>query len=265
MAAIPVSFPPTASLRRRPLPLTPRRIDANRRNATRSSGPRSAEGKARVARNAIKHGFFVAQDRWIPRQRCEFEETLAGLRDELQPQGAPEESCVETIAQSYVRMAAMLRYENIAARKHHQNSDRELSARIAAATPAEAAVLEDRRDQLRLAGLWRPTIPAPRQAQAIIRYGGSLDRAIRRASAELDGLQAMRMGGKPSLSKVQKQTHSGSRRPKVKKQKQTHFQGSAPIRENAKTNPLTSTFTGNRHQRRRAEALAKRERRRSGL
>ena len=115
MAASPVCITPAVSLRRRPLALTPRRLEANRRNAARSTGPRTAAGKSRVARNAIKHGFFAAQERWTPRQHRDFEETLDGLRDDLKPQGILEESCVTTMAQSYVRMAAMLRYENIAA------------------------------------------------------------------------------------------------------------------------------------------------------
>jgi hypothetical protein len=35
------------------------KIDANRRNARRSTGPRSAAGKARACRNALRHGLFV--------------------------------------------------------------------------------------------------------------------------------------------------------------------------------------------------------------
>ena len=36
------------------------KIEANRRNAQRSTGPRSKAGKARVARNSFKHGLSVA-------------------------------------------------------------------------------------------------------------------------------------------------------------------------------------------------------------
>ena len=117
-----------------------------------------------------------------------------------------EEICVATIADSYVRMAAMLRYENLAALRYHQQCERELNERIAASDRSEAARLEDRRDQLRRAGLWKPTIPGPREAMAIIRYQGSLDRAIRGAMADLQGFRRLRSAA-PSHRKAQKQTH----------------------------------------------------------
>jgi hypothetical protein len=292
MAASPVSIVPASNsnLRRRPLALTQRRLEANRRNAGRSSGPRTAEGKARVARNAIKHGFFAGQERWTSLQHRDFAEILAGLRDEFKPDGAGEESCVSTIAESYVRMAAMLRYENVAALKHHQQRDRELNQHIATAAPAEAAHLRARREKLRCAGLWRPTIPGPREPSAIIRYTGCLHRTIQHALSELDGSKNMRTGGVSSGRKVRKQTHysaapKGAPEPgnrlrahlleAMRLQKQTHFEKSperamrpsegpqaarSSVIKNAKTNPLTSTFTGNRHQRRRAKALAAKRR-----
>ena len=289
MAASPVFAPPVPapSHRRRPFALTSRRLEANRRNATRSTGPRTVAGKAKVARNGIKHGFFAGYEKWTPTQRRNFQEILDGLRDDFKPDGALEESCVATIAASYVRMAAMLRYENIAALKHHEEQERELNERIAVATPAEAAFLEAGRTDLRRAGLWGPTIPGPREAKAIIRYSGNIDRTIRRASSELEGLKAMRIGGIFRNSKVQKRCEaspnsvlSASRRtssgttPPVKLQKQSHCEASpssvlrlregpqeAPTstHENAKANPLSLTFTGNRHARRRAKALAGRQ------
>jgi len=294
MAASPIGIAPASvrysNVRRRPLALTQRRLEANRRNAARSTGPRTLEGKARVARNPIKHGFFVAQERWTPAQHRDFDQTLEGLRDELKPQGMVEERCVLTIARSYVRMAAMLRYENIAALKYHQQRERELNERIAAADAREAQRLRARREKLRRAGLWRPTIPGPREAQGIIRYSGSLDRAIRRASSDLEGLRSHRNAGFSSVAKVQKQTHySGppsngpeaaegprvSRHSGAEMQKQTHYSASpnsgpepgegprvatSSEPKNAKTNPLSPMFRGNRHERRRAKVLASRER-----
>jgi len=41
---------------------TERQIAANRRNARRSTGPRSGAGKRRASRNALRHGLSVASD-----------------------------------------------------------------------------------------------------------------------------------------------------------------------------------------------------------
>ena len=274
MAAGSVSITTTPNLHRRPLTLTLRRLEANRRNAGRSTGPRTAKGKARVARNAIKHGFFTGPERWTPAQRRDFARTFAGLLQDFKPEGILEEACVATISASYVRMAAMLRYENIAALKHHREQERELEERIAVADAGQAARLRARREDLRAAGLWRPSIPGAREAATICRYSGRLDRTIRAAVFELEGLKARRQGGVSRGSKVQKQTHYSAppnsgpeaaeeaqipRSSVSKVQKQTHFEAAPSVHESAKTNPLSSMFPGNRHERRRAKALARRQ------
>jgi hypothetical protein len=41
---------------------TKAQIRANRRNAQKSTGPRTPQGKAVVSQNAIKHGLFARQD-----------------------------------------------------------------------------------------------------------------------------------------------------------------------------------------------------------
>jgi hypothetical protein len=290
MAASPLSIAPApvTSARRPRFALTQRRLEANRRNARYSSGPRTAAGKARVARNAIKHGFFVAQERWTPEEQRDFETTLEGLRDDFEPQSPTEESCVRTIAESYVRMAAMLRYENIAALKEHRRRECELELRIAAASPCEAARMGAGREQLRREGLWRPTIPGPRDAMAILRYQRRLDRTIRHAVSALEGREKMRIGSVPAVPESQKanrrETSSSGvvsrsgEGPRTAPSSTRKFAKTNPLRamvpdasrstsnlaisatKSAKTNPLTAMFMGNRHQRRRARALAKRRR-----
>ena len=144
-------------------------------------------GKARVARNPIKHGFFVAQEKWTPGQHRDFARDTRGTSQRIQTAKLRwRRVASRTIAQSYVRMAAMLRYENIAALEHH------LAVRIAnwtrksrAAKPPSGCERRAQREKLRRAGLWQPTIPGPREARAIIRYSGSLERTIRSASARV--------------------------------------------------------------------------------
>ena len=67
-------------------------IDANRRNAQKSTGPRTPEGKARSSQNALRHGlasishhsFLAAED------RTAFERMLAGYVRIYQPAHADE-------------------------------------------------------------------------------------------------------------------------------------------------------------------------------
>jgi len=282
MAACPVlSFPPP-SLRRKPITVSQRRLEANRRNAARSTGPRTPNGKARVARNAIKHGFFVAPHRWTPEQQRDLASTYAGLREDFHPRGVGEESCVWTLAHSFVRMAALLRYEGIAALEHHQRCDRELDARIAAASADEAALLREHRESLRRAGLWVPTLPGPREADAILRCMGRLDRTIRDATSELEGLRAFRNAIHSTARKTNPLRASGSNGPEPVRRRSSNadpIEKTKPLRASAsdgsealrgtsaprfdpdqieKTKPLNPMITGNRHARRRAHALARR-------
>ena len=96
--------------RSRRRPFSQRRIEANRRNALRSSGPRTPEGKARVASNAIKHGFFAGTARWTLEQHRDFRELHEQLRGELKPLGRLEEYLIAEMALASVKTAMMLRY-----------------------------------------------------------------------------------------------------------------------------------------------------------
>ena len=71
---------------------TQAQIVANQANAKKSTGPKSAEGKARVAQNAVKHGLtsthVVRAD--TKEDRKDLKDLDDGLRAELNPQGALE-------------------------------------------------------------------------------------------------------------------------------------------------------------------------------
>jgi len=68
---------------------------ANRSNARKSTGPRTPEGKATAARNAVKHGLLAEQVVIKGEDPAEFECYRDGMLEELAPVGAVEEMLAE--------------------------------------------------------------------------------------------------------------------------------------------------------------------------
>jgi hypothetical protein len=69
---------------------TIRQIEANRKNAKKSTGPKTADGKAMVSSNAVKHG-LLAQAALLPSEDEEaFNSFADDLLAELQPVGTKE-------------------------------------------------------------------------------------------------------------------------------------------------------------------------------
>ena len=69
---------------------TEAQIAANRRNAEASTGPCTAEGKARVSRNATTFGLYSAGDVVRPQEESLYQAFCDDFQKELAPQGAME-------------------------------------------------------------------------------------------------------------------------------------------------------------------------------
>ncbi|MHC4605130.1 MAG: hypothetical protein ACYS6W_17580, partial [Planctomycetota bacterium] len=78
---------------------------ANRQNAQKSTGPRTAEGKAAVAQNAVKHGLFAVQEVISTENQAEFDLLREQLSAELAPVGVVE----SLLAQRAVSLAWRLK------------------------------------------------------------------------------------------------------------------------------------------------------------
>jgi hypothetical protein len=95
--------------------ISPRQLEANRENAKKSTGPRTAEGKLVSRRNALKHGLYTkdlvirsGQGKENPR---EFQQLFENLRKDLQPEGQLEELQVVKIAIAHWQLRRALRAE----------------------------------------------------------------------------------------------------------------------------------------------------------
>ncbi len=95
--------------------ITEKQIEGNRQNALVSTGPRSIEGKAITAKNAIKHGIFarelVVSDGDGKENREEYDKLFQQLVEDLNPEGQMEVLLVEKIAVNYWRLKRLVRYE----------------------------------------------------------------------------------------------------------------------------------------------------------
>ncbi len=84
---------------------TEAQIAANRRNAEASTGPRTAEGKARVSRNSTTFGLYSAGDVVRPEEESLYQAFCEDFQKQLAPQGAME----TTLAAEIVHAAWRLR------------------------------------------------------------------------------------------------------------------------------------------------------------
>jgi hypothetical protein len=95
-------------------PEAERRSAANRANAQHSTGPRTPEGKARSAQNALKHGLFAGSvticSQLLGEQDAEFAALLGDLQDEMHPEGRQEGIIVERVAALWWRLARLQTY-----------------------------------------------------------------------------------------------------------------------------------------------------------
>ena len=90
---------------------SPARLEANRRNAMRSSGPKSAEGKAQSRRNALKHG-LAGEGIALPNEdAAEVARRFVAFEAELDPQGELAKMLVQRVALLSVRMDRCARQE----------------------------------------------------------------------------------------------------------------------------------------------------------
>jgi hypothetical protein len=81
-----------------------RQIEANRRNARLSTGPKTPEGKARSARNRSLHGFRSRNPLLPGEDPNEFAASLVAWRSQFQPANSDEDSLVCQLASADWRL-----------------------------------------------------------------------------------------------------------------------------------------------------------------
>jgi hypothetical protein len=91
---------------------TEAQTNANRQNAEKSTGPRTAEGKAAVSHNAVKHGLFASAPVINGEDQGRFDLRRAVMLDEWQPVGPMETMIAERIVSLSWRLNRTERMQN---------------------------------------------------------------------------------------------------------------------------------------------------------
>jgi hypothetical protein len=92
--------------------ISPLQQAANRRNAMRSTGPNTQEGKAAVSLNALKYG-LRAKNLVLPTEDpAEYEQLWADLESDWQPKTRTERLCLEQMATSQWLLARLSLWES---------------------------------------------------------------------------------------------------------------------------------------------------------
>src|SRR5262245_18319951 len=82
-----------------------KQIEANRLNALKGTGPRTADCKARSSRNPLTHGVTGTDNLMIPGEDvAEYHSFEQRLIDDLQPNGSCELDLVERLSATYWRL-----------------------------------------------------------------------------------------------------------------------------------------------------------------
>ena len=154
---------------------TQAQIDANRRNAQKSTGPKTPEGRAAVRLNGVKHGLTAETLILAGESTEDFEAMLDAFESEHQPETALEATLVRQAAMCAWRLQRVYRAEAGFFRSSEQ---------------------EIKDDDERLATIFQKDVPRPGfwtgTLAYLTRYEAHIERALYRALAELRRLRADR-------------------------------------------------------------------------
>ena len=190
-----------------PRKATEAQIDANRRNAQKSTGPRSAQGKGASSRNGLKHGLSGDKHILPGENPEEFLLLLKDLYDNFSPVGLGEEKLVQRIAADQWRLDRTLPMEAAIYRQR-------LQAVAAGDYTRKRELVNHKQNHERNPEI--PPAPAPpdpgdRLTRAFIvdgdgrnsltrlaRYETSIERSIDRCLRQLKAFQAARSAPRPT-------------------------------------------------------------------
>ncbi len=158
---------------------SPAQCLANAENAQHSTGPNTTEGKAKVAKNGVRHGLFTAYERLAPEQSERINQLLEELHLGFPQQCPAMEEIILRYALAKWRSDLYLEMEasffSAAVVKELQN-------------PETAALAEENGGNIVLGLALQHDSEGPRVFAKLLRYGSQVTRELNRTSDAYDAV-----------------------------------------------------------------------------
>ena len=168
-------------------------------------GPKTAEGKARSSRNAVKHGFrsphpFIIEDLESPE---EWEEFKLGIIESWQPVGTQELELAINVAWDHWKLRRCRLHENAVLSKQVEETEYELQQEDASEDdlPEDAPLPAIDPERL-VHHQHTKVIPDGWSMDRMLRYEAFVRKALGQDRQELEVHQARRMGMRTPLARV---------------------------------------------------------------
>jgi hypothetical protein len=161
---------------------TEAQIVANRCNSKKSTGPQTVEGKAAVAKNALKHGLFAQENLIIGENQDDFDLFQEEILTELDPAGIMESMLAERIVSLSWRLKRAERMQSQA-----------IDVKIKRETTGSLATLTHSSDEnLTLGRIAIQDFAEARVLEKLSMYERRIELSLFRTMAELQKLQSKR-------------------------------------------------------------------------
>ncbi len=198
-----------------------KQIEANRRSALKSTGPKTLETKAIVSKNAVKHGLLSRHIVIEGESQAEFNDFRASLLGDLNPVGPLEQHLADRIVASFWRLNRVRRIEvelinnmsipdgDLSGRslpflvritKTYEGSpDQFVDEPVCEEPVSESDSDKDKLQKRTLGEVIRVDLAGSNILSKFHRYEAHIDRILYRALHEIQRLQSARYGGPVSI------------------------------------------------------------------
>ena len=163
------------------MPASEARILANQANALRSSGPKTAEGKARSRGNAVKHGLTGDGVVLPPEEAAEVDRLQRSCEVELKPAGEVGRTLVRRLGWMAVRMDRCVAHESAALAEHVRQAEADFDSEW----PEVEGEDDADRERMRVEAARRALFDPSHEATLARKYEAAAERCFFRSLKEL--------------------------------------------------------------------------------